>query len=230
MARILGNELLTQGANASSAALVAFIMLLLVGTQVMSWQWALAIPLAAAAFGLYRVNRGCRRLTPWRKLSTIGWRADTLSTAMFFSQVKPDAPVSSEIRQLQFERAGQLAQSVDAASRPYTMPRGVYLMGALVPVASSLFALRYGLSNAWISNNPSHHAAPFSGLRQAHRAGQERAAQSQTGFPKPRTKTARAPPSRMSRPPASRTPIRTFRPLTNRIRRAVPHPLQVRFQ
>ena len=55
--RILGNEVLTQGANASSAALAAFILLLLFGTQILSWQWALLIPMAAVAAGLYQVRR-----------------------------------------------------------------------------------------------------------------------------------------------------------------------------
>ena len=32
------------------------------------------------------------------------------------------------------------------AAVPYTMPRGIYVMAALFVVASSLFALRYGLS------------------------------------------------------------------------------------
>jgi hypothetical protein len=162
--RILGNEVLAQGANASSAALVAFIMLLLVGTQVMSWQWALAIPLAAAAFGLYRVNQ--RMPSPYAVAQIVDHRlalADTLSTAMFFSQVKPDAPVSSEVRRIQFERAGQLAQSVDVRQAvPYTMPRGVYLMGALVLVASSLFALRYGLSKRLDLKQPLASMLPYS--------------------------------------------------------------------
>ena len=55
--RILGNELFAQGANAAIAALAVFILLLLFGTQILSWQLALAVPLAAAAFGIYRVKR-----------------------------------------------------------------------------------------------------------------------------------------------------------------------------
>jgi hypothetical protein len=162
--RILGNEVLAQGAYASSAALAAFILLLLVGTQIMSWQWALAIPAAAAAFGLYRVRQ--RMPSPYAVAQIVDHRlalADTLSTALFFSEVKPDAPVSSEIRQRQFERAGQVAQSVDVRQAvPYIMPRGVYLMGALVLVASSLFALRYGLSKRLDLKQPLASMLPYS--------------------------------------------------------------------
>lgn len=144
----MGNELLSQGANASSAALIAFILLLLFGTQVLDWRWALLIPLAAAGVGLYRARK--RLPSAYAAAQIVDHRmalADTLSTAVFFSQVEPRSRVSPEICESQFERAGRLAQSVDARKAvPFTMPRAVYLMAALLLVASSLFALRYGLS------------------------------------------------------------------------------------
>ena len=90
--RILGNQLFTQGANAGTAALVAFILLLLFGTQVLSWQVALLIPLAAAAFGLYRVER--QMPSRYAVAQLIDQRlglADHLSTALFFSEVDPNA-------------------------------------------------------------------------------------------------------------------------------------------
>ncbi len=146
--RILSNQLFTQGVNAGSAALVSFILLLLVGTQILSWPVALAIPLAAAAFGIYRVKRHLP--SPYAVAQLIDQRlglADNLSTALFFSQVDPGARVSPDIRRAQFEEAGRLAQSVDVRRAvPYAMPRAVYLMAALAMVAGSLFALRYGLS------------------------------------------------------------------------------------
>src|SRR5450756_701838 len=83
--RILGNQLITQGANAASAALAAFILLLLFGTQTLSWPVALAIPLGAAAFGIYRVKR--RLPSPYSVAQLIDRRlglADNLSTALFF--------------------------------------------------------------------------------------------------------------------------------------------------
>src|ERR1700736_2960889 len=51
--RLFKNELLSQGANAFCAALLAFILLLLVGTQVLDWRLTLLIPLGAAAVGVY---------------------------------------------------------------------------------------------------------------------------------------------------------------------------------
>jgi hypothetical protein len=139
---------LSQGANAASAALLAFILLLLVGTQVLNWQWALLIPLAAAAAGLYRTRR--RVPTPYRVAQIVDSRselADTLSTALYFNEGEPASHISPEIRNLQLERANRAAESVDLRTAvPYKMPRTAYLMAALLLVASSLFALRYGLT------------------------------------------------------------------------------------
>jgi hypothetical protein len=46
------------------------------------------------------------------------------------------------------ERARRMAESADVrAAVPYTVPRAVYLVGALMVIAGSLFALRYGLSS-----------------------------------------------------------------------------------
>ena len=146
--RLLYNELLSQGANASSAALIAFILLLLLGTQVLNWQWALAIPLVAAGAGLYVARR--RLPSPYTVAQMVDHRcalADTLSTALFFSQAEPPSHVSREVRQSQFEQAGRLSQTVDVRRAvPYTVPRAVYPLAALLLAASGLFALRYGLS------------------------------------------------------------------------------------
>lgn len=146
--RLFSNELLSQGANAISAALGAFILLLLVGTQILSWTWALLIPATAVVVGYYRARK---RLPSAYGVAQIVDRrmelADTLSTALFFSQHQAASQVSPEVRTLQFERAERLSESVDVRKAiPFTVPRTVYLMGALVLVASSLFALRYGLT------------------------------------------------------------------------------------
>ena len=146
--RLLYNELLSQGANAGSAALIAFVGFLLFGTEVPIWQWAVAIALVAAGVGLYLARR--RRPSPYTVAQMVDHRcglADTLSTALYFSQGEAPSGVSREIRQSQLERAGRLSQSVDVRKAiPYTVPRTVYLVAALLVVASSLFVLRYGLS------------------------------------------------------------------------------------
>jgi hypothetical protein len=176
--RILGNQLFAQGASAGSAALVAFILLLLFGTQTLNWPVALAIPLAAAGFGIYRVKR--RAPSRYAVAQLVDRRlglADNLSTALFFSEVDPGARVAPDIRRAQFEEAGRIAQSVDVRRAvPYAMPRGVYLMTGLALVAGSLFALRYGLSRRLDLRQPLASFLPESltGGRPVHQANNAR--------------------------------------------------------
>ena len=199
--------------NAGSAALAAFILLLLFGTQILSWPVALAIPLAAAAFGIYRVKR--HMPSPYAVAQLVDQRlglADNLSTALFFSEVDPGARVAPDIRRAQFEEAGRLAQSVDVRRAvPYTMPRAVYLMAGLALVAGSLFALRYGLSRRLDLKQPLANFLPESltGGKPVHQANNARRNAKQTPETPDDGSTPRI---RISRIPASRTPTRRFRP------------------
>ncbi len=147
--RIVYNELFSQGAIAFSAALLAFILLLLMGTQILDWRWLFTIPSAALGVGLYRLwRRVPADYTVARILDRRLALADTLSTATFFcgrgeTRLRPDPAV----RASQLEDAERLAATVDArAAIPFVVPRAVYALAVLVLVASSLFALRYGLS------------------------------------------------------------------------------------
>jgi hypothetical protein len=98
--------------------------------------------------GLYVARR--RLPSPYTVAQIVDRRcalADTLSTALVFSQADPPSHVSREVCQSQFEQAGRLSQTVDVRQAvPYGMPRTAYPLAALLLVASSLFALRYGLS------------------------------------------------------------------------------------
>ena len=147
--RFLHNELMAQGANVASAALMAFILLLLVGTQILDWRWIVLITALATASGLYRARR--RLPSPYAVAQAVDRRlglADTISTALYFNQEPALAGPSPEIRELQMEQAARIAESADVrAAVPYSMPRAVYLAGALMVIAGSLFALRYGLSS-----------------------------------------------------------------------------------
>jgi hypothetical protein len=177
--RLFNNELLKQGANASSAALIAFILLLLLGTQILSWQWAILIPIAAAGAGLYRARKRLPRM--YRVAQLIDLRLglyDTLSTAFFFHESPTASKESPEIRAWQLAEAERLSKTIDARQAvPYTMPRTVYLMGALVLVASSLFALRYGMSRSLDLRQP------FARLVQQQLGYEERTAQAKNNRP-----------------------------------------------
>ena len=146
--RLLNSELISQGANAFSAALAAFILLLVLGTQILEWYWLALIPAAAAAIGVYLAVR--RLPTPYRAAQLIDHRAglaDTLSTALYFDGKSDAAPAT--LLDWQRRRAEEAAAGVDLPRvLPYSMPRSLYALAALALVASSLFALRYGLSRS----------------------------------------------------------------------------------
>lgn len=145
--RLLYNDLLSQAAIALCAALVAFILLLILGTEILDWYWLLPIPLAAIVIALYRVRK---RLPPLYTAAQIVDRrmelADSLSTAVFFSE-EGASKAPAELRRWQFEQAERASAGIDVCRAiPFTVPRAVYPMAALILVASSLFALRYGLT------------------------------------------------------------------------------------
>jgi hypothetical protein len=145
--RLLTNELITQGANATTAALGAFILLLLLGSEILNWQIVAAVPLAALVVGLYLVRR--RLPSPYVTAQIVDRRmelSDTISTALFFAEVKPDAQVSAEIREAQLAHAGRAAAGVDVRQAvPFVVPRAAYAAAVLLVAAAGLFALRYGI-------------------------------------------------------------------------------------
>lgn len=145
--RLLYNELLAQGSIAVSAALIAWILLLLIGTEVLDWYWVLLIPAAAMVVAGYRVRRRLPAL--YQSAQIIDRRldlADSLSTAVYFNG-DPAFPPSPEFRRLQSQQAERMAAGVDVRRAvPYQLPRAAYVMAGLILLAGSLFALRYGLT------------------------------------------------------------------------------------
>jgi hypothetical protein len=160
--RLFHNELLAQGANASSAAVLALILLLLLGTQVLDWRWILLVSVAAGAAGLYRARR--RVPSEYSAAQLVDRRmglADSLSTAVYFSESN-SAKSSEDVRRLQFQRAEKVSERVDARTAvPYHMPRTAYLLAVLLLVAGSLFALRYGISKSLDLKPPLASMLPF---------------------------------------------------------------------
>src|SRR5579871_659373 len=146
--RVLHNELLCQGANAASVALAAVILLLVLGTQILSWYWAILLPAVGVGIALYRVRR--RMPSSYAVAQRVDRRlglADTISTAVYFSEPSAEARTSPEWRRLQLAEAERAAQNVDVRQAvPYVIPQTAYIAAALLLVASSVFALRYGLT------------------------------------------------------------------------------------
>jgi hypothetical protein len=147
--RLFGNELLSQGANTGSVTLLVLILLLLLGTEVLNWQWMAAFPLAAALAGAILARR--RLPGGYRTAQLLDGHLglfDALSTAWHFRDHPPANAAQQEICAAQAVHAEKAAEGVDVRKAvPYRIPRTAYAMAALLLVASSLFALRYGLTN-----------------------------------------------------------------------------------
>jgi hypothetical protein len=144
--RYIANELMAQGAYAASVGMAGVVLVLITGTQILDWRFLLAISTATLALGAYRTLR--RVPSPYFIAQLVDRRlllADTLSTAFFFASGETQVPESMRDGQRnQAERAAEKADLEQAV--PFSVPRAVYALAALGLVASSLFALRYGIS------------------------------------------------------------------------------------
>jgi hypothetical protein len=145
--RLLANQLFSYAANAFSAALFGLILLLLAGTGVLRWEWLLLLPALAAGSGVFAA---LKRLPPLYTTAQIVDRrlglADTLSTAWFFGRTESPRASAPMLRGQQ-EQADRISQTLDVRQAiPFQMPRGAYVVAVLALLASSLFALRYGIT------------------------------------------------------------------------------------
>jgi hypothetical protein len=119
------------------------ILMLLVGTQILSWYWLLLLGIGGLALAAWRIR--ARMLELYRVAQILDQRLqlnDSLSTAWFLlSRVEyREHPLA----RLEVERAEELARSVDPARAfPFTGQRLWALSGALCAVVFGLFAVRY---------------------------------------------------------------------------------------
>ena len=146
--RLLYNQLAAQFTFAVSLVLGAVILLLLAGTQILDWRILAVLVACGAIFGVVRTIRRLPSL--YNVAVLIDRRArlfDSLSTAWIFEVGQGTAPPSPEMLAGQRTQAEAVAREVDLENAfPFTLPRAVYAMAALFLVATSLFALRYGMS------------------------------------------------------------------------------------
>lgn len=145
--RFLTNEIFAQIALALSVVMAGAILLLLLGTQLLDWRLLLVISVLSFGLGVYRV---CRRIpSPYRISQLVDRRLglfDSLSTALYFDGPGCAGRGSESMRIAQHAAAERLIATIDLERAvPFRVPRALYAVGALGLVASSLFALRYGL-------------------------------------------------------------------------------------
>jgi hypothetical protein len=123
------------------------ILLLLLGTQILDWPWVSVLLAAALAAGGWKLRQRLPSgYATAQGIDRVLGLEDTLSTAYYFRHAG-GRKVSPEVREAQYARAEQLAAGVAVEKAvPFSAPKSLYAMAALGLVASSLFALRYGVS------------------------------------------------------------------------------------
>src|SRR5579871_475267 len=102
--RILANEAVRQAVYACSAILASLILLLLLGTQILSWLWLWVLPLVTLAVGAYVTYRrlpSAYRVAQY--LDRVLHLSDTLSTALYFAFAESGVP--ADVRLVQWAQA-----------------------------------------------------------------------------------------------------------------------------
>ncbi len=143
--RVVWNEMMAQFALAASIMMGGLVLLLVFGTQILNWRMPVVLGIIALAGGSYRV--ATRFPSLYQVAIAVDRRAslqDVLSTAVHFADL-PDANPTHMAQLLQAENAAARLPLADAV--PFTPPRALYAMAGLGLVASSLFALRYGIEH-----------------------------------------------------------------------------------
>jgi len=192
--RCLLNLALAQAVLALSAGMAGFVLLLIVGAQILNWPWIAALFAAAIGLGLAQVF--ARLPGPYLVLQAIDQRLglrDTLSTAFYFCSPQANGRASEGMREAQLRQAERLAREVDPRRAvPIRAPRALYTLGALALTASGLFALRYGVSRrldlrpplaAVLFPNPAAHRQPGKESRRNTLAERFRQTLKQLGLP-----------------------------------------------
>ena len=144
--RLLWNALAGEGARAVSAGMGALVLLLIFGTEILSWRWIWVVPSITFAAGVcIAVKRRPDAYDAAQRIDSRLRLADTLSTAVFFWPATPSRRCHEGARLGQRERAAEVAAGVDLrAALPLRIPRSTCAFAAgLALLAGGLFMLRY---------------------------------------------------------------------------------------
>jgi hypothetical protein len=141
--RVIGHLVLDKGALALVIGLGAFIVLLLIGTQVLEWYWPVLIAAVSLGVGVYQLRKNVP--STYEVAQRIDHRlelADSLSTAFYFSE--HPKPGFEAVCAAQYRSAEQLAAGVNLP-QALPLPRSRYLLpaGGLLLAATALFGVRY---------------------------------------------------------------------------------------
>jgi hypothetical protein len=143
--RLFCNALAAEAARAVLVATAVLILLLLLGTDILSWRWLIAMPAATFAAGAFLAARRLPGSYDAARIVDHRMRlSDTLSTALFCERADSRRRFDLHIRHAQRSEAEAAAARVRAADAiPMRAPRLLYAAVPLALVAGTLFLLRY---------------------------------------------------------------------------------------
>ena len=128
--------------------LAAFILMLLVGTQVLDWRWLSLLGAVGLGMAAYQIRQ--RLLSHYRVVQILDGRlklADVLSTAWYLRHKA--GPSGDPLVDYQLKSAESAAQAVNVSlAFPFTGRRLWSIAGALALVAASLFSVRYFVTHS----------------------------------------------------------------------------------
>jgi hypothetical protein len=139
--------LLHQLVLAVAVALGGAVVILLAGTEFLSWYWILLVVAVSLGAGLFLLRKHipssyavAQRIDARLKL------ADTLSTAAYFEAPSDPLPADPRICESQRRQAEKVATTVDVGKAlPLHRPRALYPACGLLLAACGIFLLRYAV-------------------------------------------------------------------------------------
>jgi hypothetical protein len=154
--RFFFNVALSQAVLAASVGMAGAVLILLFGDQFLDWRWLALLALLTFPIAYFRTARRVPGL--YKVAQVLDDRMqlkDSLSTALYFSEVaRPDSE-SEDMRQAQRAASERMVSQVDPKiAVPLTAPRTLYVLGSLFLTAVTLFGLRYGIQRTMDLNRP----------------------------------------------------------------------------
>ena len=148
--RVFLQTALEQLAWGAVFGLGAFVLLLLTGTQILRWYWPLLILVVTVAIGWWRGrHRVPREYETVCRLDRDLGAGDLLATAWHFSRNSSNRDVRQHFLEPVERDAESLAAGADAALiLPWRRPSATLPLLALVLVAGTIFAVRYGVTGS----------------------------------------------------------------------------------
>ncbi len=158
------NHLLSQVTVALSLVFGCVILLLLLGTSILSPYWLLLVFGASLAISWYSSRK--QLMSPYQLAQALDRRLnlnDSLSTAMHFKDNAGAPGIPAAIVESQRELAEDQARTADLrAGLPFVAPKTIYASAFLGVLAIGIFGVRYGVTHS-LDLRPALVHMPFSG-------------------------------------------------------------------